>query len=202
MSVWTAVAIYVAVGVIQTTLLTWAARNRPTTGLSWREMEARLDPNPTLARQLGRWLMHDGVPWLVISLIWPVVLVMLLIGHLRKPDAAQDDRERDAYPAFELGPDHLVEPLTVEQIERRELVDDPLHAVPPVPFGFLHESWQALRAQLQPGDELWSFDARRTVTWYGVNYAERRTGYAIVRNGQPVASMLTMDRREKAPPPP
>lgn len=42
-----------------------------------------------------------------------------------------------------------------------------------------------------------SFGARRTVTWYGVNYAERRTGYAIVRAGQPMASMLTMDKRER-----
>jgi hypothetical protein len=167
-------------------------------------IEAQLDPNPTLLRRVGRWLEYEGLPALLSILLWPVRLFNLLKARLTKPNP-ESKRLRtlfDDYPAFELKTQDLVERLTVEQIEQRELVDDPLHAVPPVPFGFLHESWQALRAQLQPGDELWSFDARRTVTWYGVNYGERRTGYAIVRNGQPVASMLTMDRREKAPPPP
>lgn len=66
-------------------------------------------------------------------------------------------------------PQHLLERLSVQQIELREQVDDPLHAVPPLPFGHLKAPW--------------------FLPW---GARDQRRGYALVRAGVVVAWMLTL----------
>lgn len=55
------------------------------------------------------------------------------------------------------------------------------------PFGFQHERWEALKAQMQPGDELWenctdmtSCDECRGMEWI-----------ELVRDGVAIASLMT-----------
>lgn len=71
--------------------------------------------------------------------------------------------------------------LSVQEIEERELVLDPLATVPAVSFGALHASWRHFLAGLQPDDEIWSFtirpDSDRALD-AGV------FGYAAVRDGR------------------
>lgn len=86
---------------------------------------------------------------------------------------------------------HLQEPLTVAQIEAREAVEDPLRAVPNVPFGHLNTAWKTFIAGVAAGDELWSFTARWEMAWGGT---EIRSGYVIVRGGVPGGFFLTVLR--------
>jgi len=73
-------------------------------------------------------------------------------------------------------PQHLLERLSVQQTELREQVDDPLHAVPPLPFGHLNAPWRPLMQQQAEGDEFWSFRAPWSLPW---GAREQRCGYAI-----------------------
>jgi hypothetical protein len=96
-------------------------------------------------------------------------------------------REREF--AVEIG--HLQEQLNVVQIETRELISDPLGAVPNVPFGHLHAAWMTFLEGVGADDELWTFTAPWQTTW-GSN--EIRTGYVRVRGGRPANHFLTMSR--------
>ena len=57
------------------------------------------------------------------------------------------------------------EKVSLVDIEAREVVDDPLHAVPNLPFGHLHGVWKAFLTGLEPGSELWSFRSRWTTQY-------------------------------------
>jgi hypothetical protein len=118
-------------------------------------------------------------------LFWPVAWWMKR-AELRQERALMQPRDDEV---FQIKRQHLLELLTAEEIEAREMVQDPLNAVPKVPFGHLNEVWRGLISGVQPGDELWSFSA----TWKG-NYGspELRKGYALWREGTSVSYFLTM----------
>lgn len=84
---------------------------------------------------------------------------------------------------------HLQERLTVLQIEAREAVDDPLRAVPNLPFGHLNAAWKTFIAGIAAADELWSFTANCETAW---GRKEIRSGYVVVRSGVPASCFLTM----------
>jgi hypothetical protein len=73
--------------------------------------------------------------------------------------------------------DDLQEMLSIEVIETRERVIDPLGAVPVVPFGHLHSAWKAFLDGVGPDDAVWSFSAN----WTRWGRKELRDGYVIVR---------------------
>jgi len=56
------------------------------------------------------------------------------------------------------------------------------------PFAFLNDKWEALKARMQPGDELWTF-ASSPQSWRDL---AGRAGIALVRNGQIVERLVTM----------
>jgi hypothetical protein len=56
------------------------------------------------------------------------------------------------------------------------------------PFGFLNSQWEALKAEMQPGDELWSF-ASPPQSWEDL---AGRAGVALVRDGNPIKVVLTV----------
>ena len=55
------------------------------------------------------------------------------------------------------------------------------------PFGFQHEAWEGLKAQMQPGDELWEFCSPRS-DW---NAFMGVAGYELVRDGVVMATVVT-----------
>jgi hypothetical protein len=74
--------------------------------------------------------------------------------------------------------DDLQAQQSVDEIEQREMVFDPLEAAPSVPFGHLNAVWKKFCEDLEPHDSLWSFTAHRTSSW---GCKDIRQGYAIVR---------------------
>ena len=56
------------------------------------------------------------------------------------------------------------------------------------PFGFKSGQWEAIKAAMQPGDELWTF-ASPAKSWEDL---AGRAGIAVVRNGNPIMVLTTM----------
>jgi hypothetical protein len=89
-----------------------------------------------------------------------VVIVLLLAGcSTSAPTCATLGDSR-------LSPDMLLRRVTLDDAERAHLVDG-------VPFGALGAQWKELRAQMQPGDQLWL---------YRISGAGFEEGYAVVRD--------------------
>lgn len=104
-------------------------------------------------------------------MLWPIVATYAAMAWWEK---------RSRNPVFHVRPWHLGQRLTVAETEEKEMVFDPLGAVPLLPFGHLNMNWKYFRQTLADDDFLYAFD----VVWR-VNRltTERRTGYARVRFG-------------------
>ena len=139
------------------------------------EMAAQaLDPDWQPSKR--RWL-----PLILISsLIWPVLLLLPL---LERPFEAAAP-----IPEFAVTGDHLLESLTVAEIEARELVSDPLGAVPDLPFGHLNTAWCEFLAQCEEELEFRRFAADWDAGWC----KERREGYVEMVDGQPGRFFMTV----------
>jgi hypothetical protein len=77
-------------------------------------------------------------------------------------------------------PEWLSEKVSVEKAEADNLSDGR-------PFGYQHRKWEHLKARMIPGDELWEFCSPED-TWA---HLIGRQGYAVVRRGQVVDSLVT-----------
>ncbi len=124
---------------------------------------------------------EDAIVQLLIMLFWPLVVGMLVYeGLFNRPKPAQ------IYRTWIATPESLIETLTISSIEQQQIYSDPLNAVPPIPFGHLHDAWQRFCQTLQKNDQLWSFKID-TQEDEGLDYFSRGDiveGYAVVRNGE------------------
>ena len=120
-----------------------------------------------------------------VVVVWPAALYMKGKEIFGKKSVSALDEERE----FAVERSHLQERLTVLQIEAREVVTDPLGAVPDLPFGHLNAAWKTFAEGVGADDELWSFTAPWQTTW---GRREIRTGYVVVRGGVPAAHFLSM----------
>ena len=120
-----------------------------------------------------------------VVVVWPAALYMKGKEIFGKKSVSALDEERE----FAVERSHLQERLTVLQIEAREVVTDPLGAVPDLPFGHLNAAWKTFAEGVGADDELWSFTAPWQTTW---GRREVRTGYVVVRGGVPAAHFLSM----------
>ena len=77
----------------------------------------------------------------------------------------------------------------MQEVEKREVVIDPLRAAPEMPFGHLNAAWREFLKGHSDSGELWSFSARWQTTW---GQKELRSGYVLVENGSPGAHFLTV----------
>jgi hypothetical protein len=55
------------------------------------------------------------------------------------------------------------------------------------PFGYVNDQWEALKAKLRPGDELYRFNSSRE-SW---GRLAGRAGIALVRQGKIIATVIT-----------
>lgn len=185
-----AVLLYLALGVL--TLVVAGGAHL------WHHRDDRRDPE-SLASLMGDLYPERKKLWyrirarllapvltvIAMVLFWPAAWWMRCAELLNERRLAREREEA----IFKVKPQHLVERLTVDEIEARELVQDPLNAVPKVPFGHLNAVWTQVKSAMQPGDELWSF----TATWPGeFGSPELRKGYVLWRRGKPVGHVLTM----------
>ena len=120
-----------------------------------------------------------------VVVVWPAALYMKGKEIFGKKSVSALDEEGE----FAVERSHLQERLTVLQIEAREVVTDPLGAVPDLPFGHLNAAWKTFAEGVGADDELWSFTAPWQTTW---GRREIRTGYVVVRGGVPAAHFLSM----------
>lgn len=106
------------------------------------------------------------------SFIWPIIVYWVI------EDLYEKKKEKDA--KFKLETKDLSKKIDRSEIEKKEIVFDPLNAAPSVPFGHLNRIWLKFCDELDPNDELWTFE----VTWHSPwGTKDFYAGYAAVRNG-------------------
>lgn len=181
---------YLAIGaVVVAVLFVWRGRTQDDESQSLRDLLAtmraeRRTRSYRIFRRIGTPVLAT-LTFLVVWALWPVAVYLRAVRFFSKKDADETTLGRE----FAVEPRHLEESLTLEEIEAREMVDDPLGAVPNLPFGHLNAAWQAFLENRETADELWSFTAPGQ-TW--LLQPEQRAGYALVRNGIPIAHFLTV----------
>ena len=181
---------YLAIGaVVVSVLFIWRRRTRDAKLESLRDLLDSIRADQwTRSYRIFRRIVAPvlaTLTFLVVWAIWPVAVYLRAVRFFSKKDADETTLGRE----FAVEPRHLEERLTLEEIDAREMVDDPLGAVPNLPFGHLNAAWQAFLENRETADELWSFTAPWQ-TW--LLQPEQRAGYALVRNGTPIAHFLTV----------
>jgi len=79
-------------------------------------------------------------------------------------------------------------PFSVEEVEQRQMVEIVVDGDRKmVPFGYINESWQDLKAQMLPGDCLF-FYRSDDASWEALH---GREGYILFRDNAPVDAILT-----------
>ena len=149
---------YLTLGVLVTAGLWLARRAQRRRQPTWASAISAMDPAG--ASVWCRFLDIVPLPLILLALV-ALLWQLAMYAYFSKPwwmrGGPSSAREPD--PEFAVLTEHLLVRLTVEQIESREQVDDPLAAVPALPFGHLNASWRRLLEQLVEGDEFWSFRA-------------------------------------------
>lgn len=178
---------YLGVGVMVFAVIYGA--HRLTNGKESESLRDRLEASAPNHKKLSYRLLNNVVtPLLATTLAvvcWPVV-VYVTVKEMRQGTAGTGiEKERE----FSVERQHLQECLTVQEVERREVVTDPLKAVPELPFGHLNRAWQEFLTGYAAGSELWSFSAQWQTAW---GRKELRSGYTIVQGGAPGAYFLTV----------
>lgn len=178
---------YLASGVVFLALVYVANRlTKEKASNSSRELLEAVNPN----RKKHSYRILDNVvaPILIAILVlavWPLVVYINVKETRQTTGGTGIAKERE----FAVECQHLQERLTVQEVERREVVTDPLKAVSELPFGHLNTAWKEFLNGYAEATELWSFTARWQTTW---GQKELRSGYVIVENGVPGAYFLVV----------
>lgn len=190
---------YFLIGAVVSILILRMVHYDPRAGKPLVDLSDLLYPDgKPLGLRIQEWISDWLVPVLIflsVMATWPFLVLVVAYGRLKaclsantQPNTDADgEMEGENNAKFHAHSGNLVAPTTVEEVEAWERIDDPLGAVPPVPFGHLNSVWRSLKAAMQPGDELWSFASTRDETkhiWAGVR------GYAIRREGRIVAEVV------------
>ena len=180
-------ALYLGAGVITFVIVVvanWPPRRRDPESLV--SILERMQPRTeSLWYRFRAKLLAPVLACIAMVLLWPLVPLMKLQERLTVwRNQRQSDRDQ-----FRIERKHLVEQLTLEEVEQREVVSDPLGAVPSLPFGHLHPIWTQIRADLSPRDQLWSFKGVWPGRWFN---DESREGYVVRRWGRSRRYILTV----------
>lgn len=160
-----------------------------------RESEFVRDMKDALYPERRKWryrllntLVVPPLAALLVLAVWPVVFYMKG-KELWEAKAASTPSE--AEKTFAVTEEDLLERLSVQKIEARERIEDPMGAVPDRPFGHLNAAWLKFKASMEPTDSLSSFSARWSTKW---GRKEILAGYVIVRDGRIGAHFLKARR--------
>jgi len=121
---------------------------------------------------------------LCIVVAWPLAIGMLVEDYL----VNRRRRKFENYPEFRVAPGDLLRMCTVAEVERTELVRDPMHAAPTLPFGHLNAAWNVFLDRKASGDVLWSFRSRWVNRW---GKTELHVGYVWVSGKVTKSHFLT-----------
>ena len=110
-------------------------------------------------------LVVPALAFFLMWLVWPVVFVLKIKDSLQKralaAQSVQAEQEAEP-PAFALNDSELLRQVTVDEVERTNLIHDPLEAVPNIPFGHCNARWVLFRDSLQTNETLWEFESTRS----------------------------------------
>ena len=137
---------------------------------------------------LTRFLDQIIVPIIGVSLVvcfWPVALFLKLKDLY--PGQVNGDLNDDEYKVRK---SDLMNRLSIDEIENRERVHDPLGAVPELPFGHLNQAWMNFLEKAAEQDEFWSFSGLHKTYWG----KEMQSGYVRVTAGDPGDYFLTSSK--------
>ncbi len=129
---------------------------------------------------------------------WPLLLMYKFwtIYRLKYPAKPAPEREKwireiiEEKMRFQLQTNELVQRLSIKEIEETNFIEDPMEAVPHVPFGHLNFAWEDFKKKMLDTDEIWSFRTKRLSDDPAV---EAVIGYVIVRGGVPIERFVTRD---------
>lgn len=131
-------------------------------------------------KQFSYIFLKNASLYLLINTLFPVIWPLLLILQVKEKLNENKVAEEEEKSKFHIEFKDLIQKFDRNDIESKEIVSDPLEAVPPLPFGHLHKAWLTYCKQIEETDELWSFSANWTNLW---GTTERIQGYAVVRRG-------------------
>lgn len=103
---------------------------------------------------------------------------MKFMEMFSKKTVTTPEEERE----FAVEPADLQEQISIEEIEQREKVFDPMGAVPDLPFGHLHGAWQSFLSQRESDATIWTFKTLWTSQWGGKALMK---GY-VIKNGDEI----------------
>lgn len=186
--------VYVGIGVITfpvLRLLVYVFHRKESPSVWAKEVFAALEKEKTPADRIKKSIVWFGSVML-FCLFWPIAL--LIVGYVsvfEKPAPPYNSNE----PRFTCQKDSLIMQVEPLEVEAANYVADPLGRVPNTPFGHLHQGWINLLAQLEPTDQLWSF---QTNGWPSKlddppKFSKPRgisSGFAIVRDKKVVAEFV------------
>ena len=107
-------------------------------------------------------LVVPALAFFLVWLVWPVVFVLKIRDSLKKKALAAQTEQEAEPPAFALNDSELLRQVTVDEVERTNLIHDPLEAVPNIPFGHCNARWVLFRDSLQANETLWEFESTRS----------------------------------------
>jgi hypothetical protein len=107
-------------------------------------------------------LVVPALAFFLVWLVWPVVFVLKIRDSLKKRALAAQEEQEAEPPAFVLNDSELLRQVTVDEVERTNLIHDPLEAVPNIPFGHCNARWVLFRDSLQANETLWEFESTRS----------------------------------------
>ena len=171
--VYLAIGILVLLGVAVEKFLHWRKAS------NWMELaeEIRLSHMTNKQKIIEKFIL----PAIVIMLLlfaWPVAIVLAILQR-KKSQTEQDLSMKWEPEIFTVKREHLIEPLTLTDIEYREIIDDPMSGAPRKPFGHFNGKWEQFKALIKPGHVLWSFKGK----WGNHDRtAELKEGYALLED--------------------
>lgn len=174
---------YILIGALLMLLARWTARPSASESFDSVLYKLHYPPGTFLKDRCEEWLIQ-GLAHLLLIAVWPVLLPWGIYERLNptRPYVLDDS------PQFRANASNLTELVTVESVEARERIEDPLHAAPAMAFGHMNRTWEKFKTDIQSGDELWRFSAPADKA-HGTCLSVR--GYAIRRDGEIVAEIVS-----------
>jgi len=157
--------------------------------LVWVVMNDELREHFGLTRPDGPNYLRSFLWFLLFTLRWPLFLWMVVQERFFQAPGHKPEPREDA--VFKVTQSDLVAPYTIDEIETRALIVDPLGAAPNKPFGHLNAVWLGFKARLPAGARLWSFAAQWPKAGSRIEIFE---GY-VVSDGKSIGKHLIVRRR-------
>lgn len=186
--------LYVGIGAISfpvLRLLVYVFHRKESPSVWAQEVIKAFEKEKTLADRIKKSIVWVGSV-LMFCLAWPVAVMVGLY-------ALFFDKQTPIYhsdePRFICQKDSLIKRVEPLEVEAANYIADPLGRVPNTPFGHLHQGWINLLAQLEPTDQLWSFQTKGgaidpdDLPMYS-RPRNVKSGFAIVRDKKVVAEFI------------